>query len=295
MNIFVTGATGFVGSAIVRELLSAGHAVTGLARSDASAAALEAAGAQVLRGSIADPDILQRGASAADGVIHTAFNHDFSKFLDNCAEDARAIEALGSALVGSDRPLLVTSGVALLTDGRLATEADLPPDASAFPRRSEAAAAALAAQGLQATAVRLPPSTHGAGDHGFVPILIDIARSKGVSAYIGDGMNRWPATHRADAAKVYRLALERGATDGPYHAVAEEGIAFRQIAEAIGQGLGLPVASVAPADAETHFGWFTRFAAINVPTSSARTRDLLGWQPTQIDLLADIAQHYFAG
>jgi len=292
MRVFVTGATGFVGSAVVAELLASGHEVLGLARSDASAAQLAQMGADVLRGTIQDHDALRRGASEADGVAHLAFNHDFSKFAQNVADDAGAIETIGVALEGSGRPLIVTSGLALQPAGPIATESDNP--GPHFPRRSEAAAAAAAAKGVRASAVRLPPSTHGKGDHGFVPTLINIAREKGVAAYVGDGENRWSATHRADAARVFRLALERGGEGGPFHAVAEESIPFRQIAEAIGKGLNLPVVSVAPNEAEAHFGWFAAFAAMDLAASSARTRALLDWTPIQPDLLTDMAQNgYF--
>ena len=292
MRVFVTGATGFVGSAVVAELLASGHEVLGLARSDASAAQLAQMGADVLRGTIQDHDALRRGASEADGVAHLAFNHDFSKFAQNVADDAGAIETIGTALEGSGRPLIVTSGLALQPAGPIATESDNP--GPHFPRRSEAAAAAAAAKGVRASAVRLPPSTHGKGDHGFVPTLINIAREKGVAAYVGDGENRWSATHRADAARVFRLALERGGEGGPFHAVAEESIPFRQIAEAIGKGLNLPVVSVAPNEAEAHFGWFAAFAAMDLAASSARTRALLDWTPIQPDLLTDMAQNgYF--
>jgi nucleoside-diphosphate-sugar epimerase len=289
MRVFVTGATGFVGSAVVRDLIAAGHRVLGLARSDAGAAALTAMGAEVHRGSLEDHASLRSGAATADGVLHLGFNHDFSKFLDNCELDRRAILAIGEELKGSERPLIVTSGVALLAPGRLATEDD--EAAQHFPRVSESAALSLA--GVRAAAVRLPPSTHGEGDHGFVPILINLAREKGVAAYIGDGMNRWPAAHRVDAARVYRLALEQGATMKHYHAIAEEGVPFKAIAEVIGKRLGLPVVSKSTDEAAAHFGWFARFAAVDVPTSSAKTRALLSWEPKEKGLIEDLDQPYY--
>ena len=293
MRVFVTGATGFIGSAIVEELINAGHQVLGLARSDAAAKSLIAAGANVHRGSLEDHESLRSGAAAADGVIHTAFIHDFSNYGPAAEADRRAIETLGGVLTNSDRPLIVTSGSLLAQRrGPLATEEDAhDPN---FPRKSEDAALALASRGVRASVLRLPPSVHGNGDHGFVPQLISIAREKGVSAYIGDGLNRWPAVHRLDAAHLYRLILEKASTGATYHGVADEGVPTREIAEAIGRGQNLPVVSKSREEAADHFGWIARFFGIDAPASSALTQERLGWRPIQPGLITDLkAAHYF--
>jgi len=293
MRVFVTGATGFIGSAVVRELIDAGHQVLGLARSDAAAKSLVAVGGDVHRGSLEDLESLRSGAAAVDGVIHTAFIHDFSNYGPAAEADRRAIDTLGDALAGSERRLIVTSGTLLAQrQGSLATEEDAHnPN---FPRKSEEAALALAARGVRASVLRLPPSVHGNGDHGFVPRLISIAREKGVSAFIGDGLNRWPAVHRFDAAHLYRLVLEKGSAGATYHGVADEGVPTREIAEAIARGLNVPVVGKSSEEAADHFGWIARFFGIDAPASSALTQERLGWRPTQVGLIADLnADHYF--
>jgi nucleoside-diphosphate-sugar epimerase len=293
MRVFVTGATGFIGTAIVRELIDAGHQVLGLARSEASAKALATAGAGVHRGSLEDLESLRAGAAAADGVIHTAFIHDFANYGPAAEADRVAIETLGAALVSSHRPLIVTSGTLLAQrQGPLATEEDA--NNPNFPRKSEEVALLLAARGVHASVLRLPPSVHGKGDHGFVPHLINIAREKGESAYVGDGLNHWPAVHRLDAAHLYRLALEKNAAGATYHGVADEGVTTREIAELIGRRLNVPVVSKSREEAADHFGWMARFFAIDGPASSALTQKRLGWQPVQPGLIADLnAEHYF--
>jgi nucleoside-diphosphate-sugar epimerase len=300
MRIFVTGASGWIGSAVVPELLEAGHEVVGLARSEASAGALDAAGAEAHRGSLDDLDALGGAAAGSDGVIHLAFKHeeafagDFATATD---ADRRAIKALGDALAGSDRPLVIASGVAGLQPGRLATEDDVPDAASPAGGRSlsERAALALADRGVRSSSVRLAPTVHGDGDNGFVASLAGVARERGASGYVGDGANRWPAVHRLDAARLFRLAVQGAPAGSVLHGVAEEGVPTRAIAEAIGRGLGLPAVSVAPEAAEEHFGWLAGLFGLDVQASSARTQQLLGWQPTHQGLVEDLDEgHYFS-
>jgi nucleoside-diphosphate-sugar epimerase len=288
MRVFVTGATGWVGSAVIEELQAAGHTVTGLARSEAATAALASAGIAVQRGSLEDLESLRAGAAAADAVIHTAFNHDFTRFAENGAAERSAILALGDALAGTGRPLIVTSGVALIAPGRMATEDDVRDPNLPFPRDPETVAAEVAARGVRVSVIRLAPSVHGAGDHGFVPIVIGLAREHGVSAYVGEGNNRWPGVHRRDAARLYGLALERAADYAVYHAVADEGVPFREIAGIIGRHLNLPVVSTSGDEVDAHFGWFAHFAQIDAAASSAKTRESLAWHPTEPALLDDL-------
>jgi nucleoside-diphosphate-sugar epimerase len=288
MKVFVTGATGFVGSAVVEELIKAGHQVLGLARSEAGEKSLASMGAHVHRGDLQDLESLRSGAGAADAVIHTAFNHDFSNYGAAAELDRRAIETMGEALAGSDRRLVVTSGTLVLQrKGELMTEEDAHDPA--FPRKSEESAVAASSSGVNVSVVRLPPSVHGDGDHGFVPRLISIAREKGVSAYIGDGRNRWPAVHRIDAANLYRLVVEKApAGANYYHAVGDEGIATRDIAQVIGRRLNLPVISKSRDQAAGHFDWLAHFFPIDGPASSKRTQEQLGWKPMQVGLIADL-------
>jgi nucleoside-diphosphate-sugar epimerase len=298
MRVFVTGASGFIGLAVVKELLGAGHSVLGLARSDDSAKAVAAAGADVLRGELTDLDSLRKGASETDGVIHTAFIHDFSKFMENGQIDKRAIEAMGGVMAGTNKPLVVSSGTAMIAPGRLATE-DMRPANEMTPRVSEQMAFGLADKGVRASAIRLAPSTHGTSEigfrAGFVSYAIQVAQEKGVSAYVGDGMNRWSQGHRLDAAKVYRLALEKGRAGAAYHPIGEEGVAIKDIAAAIGKKLNLPVTSIAPEKAGEHFGFLGMFLGLDIPASSAITQAELGWTPAGPGLLADIEANFVAG
>jgi nucleoside-diphosphate-sugar epimerase len=289
MRIFLTGATGFIGSAIVPELINAGHQVLGLTRSEAGAQSLIAAGAEVHRGDLEDLESLRRGAELSDGVIHTAFNHDFSKFVANCEADRRVIEAMGSVLAGSGHPFVITSGTGMArTPGRPSTEDDAPN--SPIPRvASEVEAASVAARGVRVSLIRLP-QVHDTVKQGLITYLIAVAREKGVSAYVGDGLNRWPAVHRLDCARLYKLALEKGSAGARYNAVAEEGVPLREIAEVIGRGLKLPVVSMSPEEAGEHFGWLAAFVGFDIPASSALTQERLGWHPTGPGLIADLEQ-----
>jgi nucleoside-diphosphate-sugar epimerase len=290
MRIFVTGATGFIGSAIVQDLIHSGHQVLGLSRSDAGAQSLIAAGATVHRGDTENLESLRSGAANSDAVIHTAFNHDFSKYVANCESDRQVIEALGDALGGSDKLLIVTSGTAIANSGSgvLATENDPPASSKDVPRAaSEEAAASVAARGIRTAIVRLP-QVHDTVKQGLITYAIQVAREKGISAYVGDGLNRWPAAHRLDTARLYRLALEKAGAGDRFNAVAEEGVPVRDIAEAIGRGLKVPVVSLTPEESAKHFGWLAAFVGRDLPASSAHTREKLGWNPTGPGLISDL-------
>ena len=303
MRVFVTGATGFIGSATVRDLLAAGHQVLGLARNDANAEALAKVGVDVHRGELTDTDSLVAGAKACDGVIHTAFIHDFSQFMANIETDRLAVTAMAGALEGTGKPLVISSGTLMVaTQGpfgaahaRPATEADSAADPNNGRAAAETLLAAAAERGVRGSAIRLSPTVHGAGDKGFIPMIIAAAREKGVSAYVGEGANRWPAVHRLDAARLFRLAVESAAPGVRLHAATEEGIPMRAIAEAIGEGLGVPVRSLTPEEAPAHFGFLGGFVAFDNPISSAVTRSSLGWRPEQPDLLTDMRENgYFS-
>lgn len=294
MRVFLTGATGFIGSVIVEELQAAGHQVTGLARSDEAARALERRGVAALRGDVADPDGLAQAARASDGVIHCAFGHDFSKYVEMGEIDLRAVSAMADALAGADKPLVVTSGMTASTPGRASTEAD-PAQTEGFAAvrgRPEDLALAASRSLVRSTVVRLPPSVHDRGAQGLVSMLVALAREKGVSAYIGDGANRWPAVHRRDAARLFRLALERGYAGNRLHAVGEEGVPLRAIAEAIGEKLGIPTRSLEPGEAMAHFGWLGLPASNDMPAASVATRESVGWRPTHPGLLEGLRGDY---
>jgi nucleoside-diphosphate-sugar epimerase len=294
MRIFVTGASGWIGSAVIPELLDAGYKVVGLARSDTAAASVAALGAEVQRGNLDDLDSLRAGAAACDGVVHLGYNHDFSRMEAAAQTDLAAINALGAELSGTDRPFVVAAGVLGLASGRVATEWD-QPDPRAHPRIAGIQAAmSLAERGVRPSSVRFAPTVHGPGDHGFLAVLVGIARAKGVSAYIDEGDNLWAAVHRQDAAKLVRLAVAGAPAGAALHAVADEGVPTRAIAEAIGRGLDLPVVSIPADQAADHFGWIGRFFAFDGPASNEATRELLGWEPVHPGLIADLdAGHYF--
>ena len=297
MRVFVTGATGFIGSLVVDELLKAGHQVLGLARSDAGAKSLAVAGAEVHRGSIEDLESMRTGAAASDGVIHLAFIHDFSKFVANCEADRQVVEAIGSVLAGSDRPFIVTSGTGLANTvpGQPALEDNPTINSSVIPRAaSEEAAASLSARGVNVSVVRLP-QVHDEVKQGLITVAVALAREKGVSPYVGDGLNRWPAAHVLDTARLYRLAFEKRAPGAKYHAVAEEGVPLRDIAEVIGRGLKVPVVSMSQEEAADHFGWMAMFVGRDSPASSAQTREHLGWHPTGPGLIADLERMNYFG
>lgn len=288
MRVFITGASGFIGTAVTKELVQHGHEVVGMARTDAGAELVRRAGGQVHRATLEDLESIKSGAATTDGVIHAAFNHDFSKFAENCEADRRAIEALGEVLEGSNRPLIVTAGVGFSARGEVRTEQDAPNPASPMmPRVSEQTAAAVQAKGVKAMVVRLP-QVHDTQKQGLITFSIEIARQKREAAYIGDGLNRWASVHVSDAASLYRLVLEKGTAGLRYNAVAEEGVSAKAIAEAIGKGLQIPVVSKTEEEAQEYFGWMVAFAAANLTASSALTQEMLGWRPTGVDLITDL-------
>ena len=295
MRVFVTGASGWIGSAVVPELLESGHEVIGLARSEESVAALTAAGAKVQRGSLDDLESLRAGAGASDAVIHLAFKHNFADYLGAGHTERAAVTTLGDILAGSDRPLLFASGLAFLAPGRVATERDASPAIGPDSPRggSEELALGYAERGVRAVSLRFAPTVHGEGDHGFISTIVGVAREKGISGYLGDGSNRWPAVHRLDVARMIALALEKAPAGAVVHGVGEEGVAAREIAEAIGRHLGVPAASIAPDDLAAHFGWIGAFFGVDMPASSTRTQELLGWTPTHPTLLADLEAGYY--
>jgi nucleoside-diphosphate-sugar epimerase len=295
MRVFITGAAGFIGAATTKELIAHGHEVVGLARSDANVATLKDLGAQVHRGSLDDLDSLRRGAKDTDGTIHCAFIHDFAKFAENGQIDKRAIDAMGEVLVGTNKPFIVTSGTALISPGVAVTE-DMRRDAGEFmPRVSEQAGLAFAARGVRAMAIRLPQVHGEPGKAGLISYLVESARAKRAAAYVGDGSMRWAAGHRLDVARLYRLALEKGAVDGIYHAVGEEGVTMRQIIEVVGRALGVPVVSIKLEEAGDYYGPLAMFAGLDIPASSALTQQRLGWTPKEIGLLADIGRKGYWG
>lgn len=295
MHIFITGGSGFVGSAIIKELIRAGHEVTGLARSEGASKILMEAGAKIHMGRLEDLEGLSKAVEKADGVIHTAFNHDFSNFKANCEIDRQVILSIGRALAASDRPFVITSAIGVLQKGRVTEETLLYYGPEGHLRgASEAAADLVVKMGVKASVIRLAPTVHGEKDHNFIPSLIQLAKAKGVSGYIGEGENCWPAVHRDDVASLYRLVLEKGKAGDRFHAVAEEGIPFREIALAIGKGLNMPVIRISMEKASEHFGWFANFAQLDISASSKITRGKLGWQPTGVGLIQELGMsHYF--
>jgi len=290
MRVFITGAAGFIGQATTKELIAHGHEVVGLARNDANVETLKKLGAKVYRGSLEDVESLKSAAKDADGVIHLAFIHDFAKFAENGQIDKRAIEAMGDALAGTNKPFVVTSGTGFLAPGRLATEDDVSPAGEGVPRVSEAAAFAFADRGVRVSAIRLPQVHGGEGKAGFVGYLFEVAKQKRVSGYVGDGHERWPSAHRDDVAVLYRLALEKGRAGAAYHAVAEEGVPTRAMADVFAKVLNVPLVSIKPEDAQAHFGFIAMFAGLDIPASSAKTRAELGWTPKGIGLIEDISR-----